>query len=94
VSLPAGKPMGTFSTLPTCPSALSLSMTGVDAFSIGVIFPSCGTGLSAMPSPITRIYFTEYLPPSFFPTKTNVFFYYTYLYVFFQDRISLKSPIE
>ena len=57
VSLPAGIGFGQLITLPTSPRAARESITGCFAYSSGVRFPREGTGLSAMPSPITRKYF-------------------------------------
>src|SRR5699024_6961981 len=57
VSLPAGRPAGQLTTLPTSPLAARASITGMAACWRGVWFCSWGTGLSAMPSPMMRMYF-------------------------------------
>ena len=62
VSLPAGRLSGTLRTLPTSPFAASSSINGFFAYSSGVRPPSSGTGSSAIPSPITRMYFMLTLP--------------------------------
>ena len=61
VSLPAGRGGGQLTTLPTVPRAAMRSMVGMLAQARGVLFPNSGTGLSAMPSPMTSRYFMENL---------------------------------
>ena len=57
VSLPAGRGGGQLTTLPTSPLAAIRSMAGVGAAWRGVLFPSWGTGSSAIPSPMISRYF-------------------------------------
>ena len=59
VSLPGGSSLGTVRTLPSMPPRARASMAGVSTASRGVFPPNSGTGLSAMPSPITRRYFIK-----------------------------------
>ena len=61
VSLPAGRPLGQLLTEPSTPRRLIQSKVGRLAYSSGVLPPSSGTGLSAMPSPINNRYFIYFV---------------------------------
>ena len=57
VSLPAGTPSGTVLTSETIPRRARPSIVGFCAASSGVRPPNASTGKSAMPSPMTSMYF-------------------------------------
>ena len=63
VSLPGAKPSGTLRTLPSTPRRARSSIASFFDASSGVRPPSVSSGWSAMPSPMTRMYFILY--PSF-----------------------------
>ena len=63
VSLPGAKPSGTLRTLPRMPWRARASIASFFDASSGVRPPSVSSGWSAMPSPMTRMYFIPY--PSF-----------------------------
>ena len=63
VSLPGAKPSGTLRTLPRMPWRARSSIASFFDASSGVRPPSVSSGWSAMPSPMTRMYFILY--PSF-----------------------------
>ena len=56
-SLPGGKPSGTVFTFPVRPFRAAAFMFGLFAAMSGVFPPSSSSGKSAMPSPITTMYF-------------------------------------